>query len=450
MDVKDIKELFTGIAVIIDNEIDIKSSSIYKIKEEIESSNIPVATYSDIPEQEVISSLSNASFIILDWDFINQLSIEQNQQEEVSQLIIGSTLKKIKKDKLINFIKELNIRVFVPVFIFTGFSTEEIQNELIQEEVIIQNKPSKIFVKQKNEVDDSTKLFTSINEWLKSMPSAYVIKEWEKVFINAKNDRFIQMYSNSSNWTNIVWNLIKEDCIDNQNEFGDFITRYLINGINEYSFCDEYFTLDNCTSNTELRSVIQGERYVKYINKPEQVYTGDLFKKDKHYYLNIRAQCDLSRKDENGNYNPKLYCIKGKKMCRKDILTDDIRLTSESKLVFYDNKFFNLNDLCDICKDENRLSKFNNIFKQHRNKVFYHRGEIIEKKPNAIISCIADELAILFDLNDIQLFEYSELKDNRIGRILPPYINKIQQKCVQYFTREGVMPVPREVFFNFD
>jgi hypothetical protein len=45
----DTKDLIQGIAVIIDDEIDKSKSEIYKIKNHILSSNIPVATYSDIP-----------------------------------------------------------------------------------------------------------------------------------------------------------------------------------------------------------------------------------------------------------------------------------------------------------------------------------------------------------------------------------------------------------------
>lgn len=45
---------------------------------------------------------------------------------------------------------------------------------------------------------------------------------------------------------------------------------------------------------------------------------------------------------------------------------------------------------------------------------------------------------------------FAELKDKRIGRVLPPYITRIQQKCSQHIIREGTMPIPREIFSNFD
>ena len=39
----DVKKLFSGIAVIIDNEVDKKDAPIYKIRTAITDSNIPVA-----------------------------------------------------------------------------------------------------------------------------------------------------------------------------------------------------------------------------------------------------------------------------------------------------------------------------------------------------------------------------------------------------------------------
>ena len=67
----DVKKLFSGIAVIIDNEVDKQEAPIYKIRTTIVNSNIPVVAYNNIPSSETIDSLRNASFIILDWNFLD-------------------------------------------------------------------------------------------------------------------------------------------------------------------------------------------------------------------------------------------------------------------------------------------------------------------------------------------------------------------------------------------
>ena len=66
-----------------------------------------------------------------------------------------------------------------------------------------------------------------------------------------------------------------------------------------------------------------------------------------------------------------------------------------------------------------------------------------------IIGCIADKQAILFDM-DILVLPFDEIKEKRVGRVLPPYITKIQQKVAANMVREGVSPLPKELFISFD
>lgn len=443
----DIEKLFNGIAVIIDNEIEKKDSSIFAIKEVIESRNIPVATYMDIPNIEVVASLSNASFIILDWDYFN--STFDDEELKIDRIMKPTTLTEDKEDELIRFITEITNKIFVPVFIFTAINSESIKDKLRMNNLWDEQKPNRIFVKQKSEVSSDEELFAEIKNWLIEMPSAYVLKVWDKSFADSKNKLFLEMYGYSPNWVKIIWEMLKEDSIDNQHEFGEFVTRNLVNRLQEYSFCEEYLETDKSISQEELSAVIESERYITYSDQPEQAYTGDLFKKGNKYYLNIRAQCDLARPDHSGNYDPILYCIMGKRLRSKDITTEDIQLTKEKKLVFGKDKDFSLEELGEICTLDAKLGEFNKNFRKHRNGVFFSRGEVLEKKPEVIVACVAGEKIIKFEL-DLVPMKFSELICDRKGRLLSPYINRIQQKCAQYIVREGVMPIPRDLFSNFE
>lgn len=113
------------------------------------------------------------------------------------------------------------------------------------------------------------------------------------------------------------------------------------------------------------------------------------------------------------------------------------------------NKSFSLDDMCEICKNDNELQKFNNNFAKYRNKIFFRKGAFLERNDKVIVGCIANEKVLQFDL-DISIKEFSDMRDKRIGRILPPYITRIQQKCAMYMIREGVMPIPKELFMNFE
>ena len=442
----DVAELFKGIAVIIDDEIDDETSTIYNIKEMIQRRNIPVLAFDDIPSVDLIPSLEQSPFIVLDWEFSND--IEKEIQESVNERIsIPTTLQSEDTEKKFNFIKEI-LKFFIPVFIFTSHSPETIKEELLAKNLPISDKNNRIFIKSKSELYSDNILFRTIEDWLKQVPPVYVLKSWERAIVNAKNKLFIEMNNYSPNWTKIIWDCLKNDSIEAKNEFGEFITRNLVNRISTYEFDEAILDSGETASQKELAAVIEGERYISYEIQPDQAYTGDLFKANGKYFLNISAQCDLSRRESDGNYNPDLYLIEGSKLRSQDILTDDIHFTTEKELVFNSNKHFSLDRIKDMC-EEDQIDGLNKNFRQSRNNLFFNKGEILEKKPEVVITCIAGETAIKFNLR-IKVKKFEEFKDKRIGKLLPPYITRIQQKCSQYIVREGVMPVPIELFADFE
>ena len=189
----DVEKLFNGIAVIIDNEIEEKTSDIYKIKELIEAKNIPVAVFSEIPQLDVIPALASASFVILDWDYTNgALEIEEGER-----IAIAGALAESEEERLIGFIKKLLSDVFVPIFIFTAKQPSTVIDSLKEASLWDDEKTNRIFVKQKIDVDSEEELFSAITEWVKKMPSVYVLKEWEGVVRKAQNSMFNELYSYS-------------------------------------------------------------------------------------------------------------------------------------------------------------------------------------------------------------------------------------------------------------
>lgn len=437
-----IEQLFKGIAIIIDDEINDGDSSISKIKSMIESRNIPVLAYDDIPNKELINSFEHSSFIVLDWEYVNDAERDiKNVDERIS---IPSTLQKEKEDELIEFIREI-LKFFVPVFIFTSHSPDEIRDRLLSENIISDEKNDRIFIKQKNELGSDNILFESIENWLKQAPSVYVLKSWERTIIDAKNKLFIEMNNYSPNWTKIIWDCLNNDSIENKNEFGEFITRNLVNRISAYEFDEEILDCEETASKEELAAVIEGERYISYDAQPEQAYTGDIFKKNDDYYLNIRAQCDLSREA-----NPKIYYIKGNVLKYEDITTFDIHFTDTEDLVLNRKDVYKLDDIKEICKSHNKLKSLNYKFRKFRNSNFFLFGDILENKSEVIIACIAGGQILKFPIKEIYIEEFNVLKEKRIGRLLPPYITRVQQKCSQYIVREGVMPVPISLFEDFE
>ena len=62
----DVKKLFKGVAVIIDDEINDNRASIKKILDQLDKEFIPCVKFDKLPDKEVVKSLQNASFILLE------------------------------------------------------------------------------------------------------------------------------------------------------------------------------------------------------------------------------------------------------------------------------------------------------------------------------------------------------------------------------------------------
>lgn len=434
-----IEKLFSGIAVIVDNEIEDHSSSIYRIREFIKEKNIPVVSYAEIPQEEVVSALSGAAFIVLDWDYTDG----QLPTNEAERIIIPGTLAESEESRLISFIERLLSDLFVPIFIFTAYSRDMVIEKLKTHGLWQEDHPNRIFVKQKDEVDKEQELFAAIIDWTKSMPSVYALKKWALSVQKAQNAMFNELYGYSPYWTKVVWDMLKEDSRDNQREFGDFITKQLVNRIADYSFEEEYLCLDERVSAEELLNVVEGERYIKCDQPQVQAYTGDLFFNSDSgcYYLNVRAQCDLARESD-----PILYLIKGRELTDEDISFDGIRLTDDGILHLSKNEYYKLDNLKKMCQKTDELISINTTFQSLRNRAFFSNGNIIGKKKEAFITCVAGKKALRFNLDIYKTENYSKYKDKLIGRILPPYITQIQQSFANNIIREGIMPTPKEVF----
>ena len=162
------------------------------------------------------------------------------------------------------------------------------------------------------------------------------------------------------------------------------------------------------------------------------------------FYWPLYAPLDIQRKPQL-----RIYCIHGEKLKSKDIISEDIRLTTEKELVFSAKQHFSLDQMREICQDTEKLEVFNRNFSRHRNSIFFRKGTILERDDKVIIGCVAGEQAIQFKM-DLEILSFNAWKGKRIGRVLPPYITKIQQKCAVNMVREGVAPLPKELFISFE
>ena len=417
-----IKELFKGIAVVIDDQVNKTESddSILKIIERLENENIPLLKYEYIPDDDIIKNFHNVSFVLLDWELFDRpKGVSFDDQLHI--------------DNVIEFLIKLKEVSFVPVFIFSRLPPDDIKNLLVKRNLFKEGASNYIFIKRKSDLlsdDEENKLFNEIENWLKQTPSIYVLKEWENALNKAKNNLFWDFYNINHKWPSILQKTFTEDGSDVNYELGNFIFKNIMARTEPIEFDEDILKLeDNELTQDEIRKVLEAERFIKSDLLPDNPFSGDLFalhyyeiykdsKKEKlKFFINIRPDCDIIRdkdsvkkgqkklKSDNPDYNPELYCLE-----------------------------------CELIK----------------NIELHNNGAIIERNDSSIIPFVYDGKILKVRFDKIHIFKWKQslmkkgetnkriFKEARVGRVLPPYITAIQQKYAFYLQRQGLPAIPRK------
>lgn len=185
---------------------------------------------------------------------------------------------------------------------------------------------------------------------------------------------------------------------------GEVITRNLYTRMIPFEF-DENNINKQAKEATidEVRKVIEGTHFIKNEGlHPDVIVAGDIFKKDNgSIYLNIRPDCDCvpdRRREGANNDEVSMYLLTGDK------------LTSKQESNAYDSTY----------------------------------GHFIEKDNESIVFNIADGKSYKILFKKLEIMKWVDLKQKRIGRLLPPHITLIQQRYALYLQRQGLPRIPSE------
>ncbi|MDR1198165.1 MAG: hypothetical protein LBK94_04020 [Prevotellaceae bacterium] len=207
-------DLFKGIGIIIDDALSVQSENqndiIWKIKSSFEKQNIPLLTFSELPQNEQVQNFHTISFLLFDWDLYEQLPAEVSKPQTATS-------------DNIEFIKQFNAVCFAPIFIFSNENTDDIKNRLVEANLYDSAKNNHIFVESKSNLKQSRTLFTKINKWITTTPSIYVLKEWEKSLSRAKCDLFHDFYNINPNFPKVLQQTFTVDGVDENHELGALI-----------------------------------------------------------------------------------------------------------------------------------------------------------------------------------------------------------------------------------
>jgi hypothetical protein len=376
------KQLFpiNGIAVVIDDELDDEKSEIYTLIERLSDQNISYIKYTTIPDDSVIEHFSGCSFIILDW------LLKPSKTRDIPGLKQPEFIEK----ENIKFLKQLlfDKKIFVPVFIFTNQTIDDIKQMLEDEKLFDTNRPNFIFIKEKKELLKCD-LLQEISSWIYDNPPVYVLKTWENEYRKALGSMFSDFYQHSPSWVTILTKSFENDSTDISAEMMTLIQNNLFSRMKTKILDESLLKITNGETDKEhIRQILEDCRFLKkeYLSDDE-FRCGDVFLgTKKRLLINIRPDCDWVARGCTSPDSIELYLLEG--TINKD---DDIDT--------------NLEDL----SEEKRRAK------ELQNEILMNLGNFVEKANEAIIFSMYEKKTYTFHLKKIIIKTVGDLKDKRIG-----------------------------------
>lgn len=395
------RQLFNGIAVVIDDEVEEPNSSITKIIEQIRAAGGHVVTLKELPDDEAdLSQFAGASFFIMDWQL--EPTLIADDAGVLQGADIGATLEKENNKRKLEFIKRLSQSRLAPVFIFTDGKKYRVTNVLKSDPTLyVENRANHIFVAWKSDVITQG-VFSVLSEWVQKTPSALVLKAWERDYEQAKNAMFLELYTKTVDWPVMLWKTFKDDGLAASDELGRLITRIIFSRMTPFDLdLEPLLPLLGKDGNEEayrnkLLDVLESERFVLApALHANSVAPGDVFKAagSDDYYINIRPDCDCVARD---GQPLELYLLKGS------------RQSNPAKMISLEH------------------------------------GTLQENEAQAAVFCMYQGKTITFGLKEIYLRKWDEIKTDRIGRLLPPFLTRLQQRYASYLQRPGLPKIPKE------
>lgn len=387
------ENLFKGIGMVVDDQVNSREDkAIDGIVKYLENDNhLPLVKYEDLPDNIESICFSSLSFLLLDWELNTLVNIDGSP-------IPNATLKEQNARDNVDFIKQVVAKVVIPIFIFSNEDVNSIKNTLSQNHIIDDDEKSPIFILNKSELFDNEEkciMFDKVNEWLKKTPSIYVTQKWKTAYLEAINGMALDMREASPFWPNLLWNCYTSDGVNPSEEISSLINQNALSRILPVEFDQNILSGRKACDEHILKSLLERQCFMRNEYLGGLSSTGDIYKWQQKYFLNIRPSCDCVGRDGNN----KIYLIKGDKVKDKEIQNG-----------LFNDKYGNFNE-----------------------------------QSNFVIVGPIDGFFFRFKFKDIVIEDFEKKKDKRIGRLLPPFITRVTQKYGLYIHRQGLPRLPKEV-----
>ena len=392
------KELMSGIAVVIDDALDDRSVStadpdtardlIGEIVEWFEREwAMSFVKKTSLPKEALWPNLLQAaSFVLLDWRFWPRGAVELERQ----------TIKEV-----IAFLEYAG-KNLVPVFIFTNEDPDDVKAELPANVYDAEHGRSFVFVIRKDVLWSNNGVKVAIlDRWVHENASVYALKTWERVLDGARAELFQSMCARSVDWPRVFWQTYVADGATPSASLTNLINDSLCGRMRLDAFEKEHLggSFDG-VAGLELRELIAETSFRRGEFLPdEEIRCGDLYKASGgKYWLNMRADCDCIPREGGAAGEIELHCVEGKKLGPTGL-----------------------------------------------NRAFHpETGSFEERVFESIAFAIVDGASVSFNFRKFRVMKFSEVSDNRVGRLLHPYLTRVQQRYALYTQRQALPRVPGE------
>lgn len=394
-------DMLKGVAVVIDDGID-EEENINKIIAKVRDKGIPTSEFKTLDSAEkCVHNFLYVNFIILDWKMISTTT-ETPVGVQAGQELVADT-----KQKNVDFIKKLKSYCFAPIFIFTNEVQADIESDILaklrQADLYFdQEGRDFIYVRNKTDILKDDKLFTEIDQWIHKTPSIYILKAWDKEFLKAKNEIFWDLYNKSNgSWPKVLWEHCEEEKEIPHSCINEVIFQLISSKVTLHDLEKENVT--KLTKDPDLKEMKDIFKRIMFQDGElcngvlEGVKSGDIFKDNNKYFLNIRPECDT---------------VPGRHGC------DNIYVICGTKVPDTDLKDIQLQ---------------------------YRASGIIPKIYEDFVWLLEGDGIVKFDFREVEVKKFSTLKTKRLCRLLPPYITNIQQRFSSYLGRFGIPRLPKAI-----
>ena len=391
--------LLQGPVVFIDDEVFDKAKPAYELAQQIRATGRPIAEYGELPPDEHSEHWRSIAFLVLDWDLVPGSPGASG----------GSTLSAFARTSMFGWLERFVQNVFCPIFIISAEDVADIERQIDENDSLRRlRETGRIRVFSKYDLMED--LFQYLENWIASRPALAALNIWENENEFAKNRLFQDMDQMAPDWPGYVWKSAEKDGIDPSYELASVISANLLHRMDTLRFDVESIReFRGELTGEAMRRVIQGRTTLPGERLyPTMILPGDLFEdsEDGVVWVNVTPACHtvISRSQGSNEGVPgevDLNLVRGQRLDRPT-----------SKSAFGKQK------------------------KEH------------DGSNGMLVHVLLGDEPYAFSFKSRRMAKWSEVSDQRVGRLLPPYITLLQQRHAAFLMNEGLPRVDPDLYLD--